>query len=88
MANKNEKTTSTKKADELLLSVSDLLNKVWGLDYQISYINSNFDSFYRDMTWSRYGEILMLKDHLNSLIEGAQKLSEKIEKGDNEQNAG
>ena len=84
MAIKKEGAVSSPKKEETVLSVWELLNKTWSLEYEVNCINSNYKTFHKDMTWSRYGEVLMLKQHIPALIENLQKLSEKIEKGDRE----
>ncbi len=81
MAIKNESAVSAKNKKEEILPVWDLLSRVWSLEYEVTLINKHYKEFHKDMTWSRYGEILMMEDHIPALIESLQKLNEKIQKG-------
>ena len=82
MAIKKEGAVSSKKKDELIISVGDLSMKIWNLESDVSGVIEHFKPFYNDMTWSKYGDIVILKEHIPALIENLKKLLVKIEKGD------
>ena len=84
MAIKKEGAVSSKKKDELIISVGDLSMKIWGLESDVSKVIEHFKPFYNDMIWSKYGDIVIMKEHIPALIESLKKLLLKIEKGDKE----
>lgn len=69
------------KTNVMTKSVEELTNNVRTLNYEIKKILENYHSFYCDMTWSRYGEVVMLKSAIPELTKHLGELSKRIEKG-------
>ncbi len=63
-------------------SVESLQSEIWQLEHTVNKINTNYHDFSCDLSWSKYGEVQMLKKSMNRLADNLKDLLAKIEKGD------
>lgn len=63
-------------------SVEALQGELWQLEYHLTKILEKYRCFYMNMTWSKYGEVILLKDTITSVIRLLKDLLNKIEKGE------
>ncbi len=75
-------TDNLKSIEPEFSTVTVLQQKIWDLDYSLKKITADYHSFHCDLSWTRYGEVEMLKKSILEVQDHLKTISEKITKGE------
>ncbi len=63
-------------------TIEELQGELWQLEYHLTKILEKYRCFYMNMTWSKYGEVILLENTIASVIRLLKDLLNKIETGE------
>lgn len=83
MANNNIKNVANTKIPEMKIpAISEVQGQLWDLNRSLRLIIANYHTFNAEISWTHYGEIIMLRDSMAEADKYIQVILKKLEKGD------